>query len=447
MIGNGNTPRNYGLVLGIALGFSILPWGSPALGDAGTPDTADATEAKAEVSKIGDWPGFWGQNRDAKAPGTLDLGATPALHEVWRRPVGKSYSEVAVVGDRAYTMASDGEKEYMLAFALASGEELWRSPMGATHRGHDGSDDGVVSSPVVVDGRVFGLDAHGTLRAFGTADGKALWARDIVADFEGKAPYYGYGATPLPVDGKLVVLTGAEEAHNAVALDQATGNTVWTSHPAKGSGFSSPVLMTFEGQPQVVANTSESIYAIDPAEGKTLWTMPAVGDSLQSPLPMSGNRFLMIGWNESAVLEVRRDGDSWAVDEVWRAPVLKASYSPAVFHDGHLYGMNRSYLTCLDAATGELKWRQKVYESSMILVDGHLAVLGLRSGSLRLVRATPEAYDEVLSTRVFNPGARSNTGPMFARGHFLLRNSEEMVRLTVGSEETADGEQTARSGS
>jgi hypothetical protein len=33
----------------------------------------------------------------------------------------------------------------------------------------------------------------------------------------------------------------------------------------------------------------------------------------------------------------------------------------------------------------------------------------------------------VLKERVFNPGSRSYTGPMFAAGRFMLRNSEEMV--------------------
>lgn len=382
-------------------------------------------------SSAAEWPGLWGPARNACVAASLKIAAGADLEEIWRRPVGRGYSEVPVVGDRGYVTFSDGEIDQLAAIELATGKEVWRAPLEVTHRGHDGSGDGPISTPVVDDGRIFTLEPHGRLFAHEAATGEPQWHRDLVADFGAEPPFYGYGTTPLAIDGKLVVLTGATERANVVALDSASGETLWTSHPATGSGYASPVATTLHGVTQIVANTGDRIFSLAPEDGSVLWSVPGVGDPLQGPLPLPENRILVISWNESVVFEVALAGKTWSVREVWRKPVLKSTYSPAVYRDGYLYGMNRTYLTCLDAATGELRWRHKVYDASVILVGDQVAVLGTRSGNFHLVEATPDEFRETLRVQVFSPGARSMTGPVFVDGRFLLRNGEEMVMLKL----------------
>jgi hypothetical protein len=87
----------------------------------------------------------------------------------------------------------------------------------------------------------------------------------------------------------------------------------------------------------------------------------------------------------------------------------------------------------VDAATGEVKWKQKVYGGSLILVDGHLVLLAESAGDLRIAEATAAGYREKLRTPVFNPGATCNTGPSWAQGRVFLRNLEELVALEIGA--------------
>ena len=401
---------------------------------------AVSVAGRAESSEAGEWPGLWGPNRNARVAGPLKLGPGAAVKEVWRRPIGKGYSEIAAVGGRGFTMFSDGEIDHLTAIDLATGKEVWRSRMEATHRGHDGSGDGALSTPVASGGRVFALEAGGKLFAFDAATGRELWQRDLTADFGAQAPWYGFATTPLPVGETLVVQTGAE-SDNLVALEQATGKTVWTSQPASQNGYSSPVLTTLAGVPQIVAATSDKLFAVDPEDGSVLWDHPAIAESRQSPVFFPEGRILITTWDESAVFEVTRAEETWKVEELWKKPILKATYSPAVFHEGHIYGMNRTYLTCLDAETGDVKWRHKVYNASLILVDGHLAILGEKSGNFHLVEADPEGYREKLRFRVFNPGAQSITGPMYVAGRFLLRNGEEIVMLELAEGSAGEGEE------
>lgn len=401
------------------------------------PFATGPVRGQAASAKPGEWPGLWGPNRDARVSGPLKVEPGMQVKEVWRRPLGKGFSEVAVVGGRGYVTFTDGEKDHLAALDLATGSEIWRSRMEATYRGHDGSDDGPIATPVVSDGRIFVADPHGRLFAFATEGGKELWKRDLKAELGAVPPYWGFASTPLPVGGILVVQTGGAESNNLVGLDAATGKTVWSSHPAKENGYSSPVLMTLGGVRQVVAATTDKVFGVKPEDGSVLWSHPSVGEPRQSPVPLTEGRIFVTSWEQSALLEVTSTGGAWKVAEVWKKPILKGSYSPAVYHDGHLFGMNGAYLMCVDPATGDVKWREKVYNASLILVDGHLAVLGERSGNFQLVAATPEGFREELKARVFTPGARSMTGPIFIGGRFLLRNGEEMVLFEVAKPGTA----------
>ena len=114
-----------------------------------------------------------------------------------------------------------------------------------------------------------------------------------------------------------------------------------------------------------------------------------------SCLPRSANAIL---------IEVTGQGEALKAAEVWRSPRLKSSLSPNVAQGGFVYGFNAQFLVCVDAATGEPRWRQKVYAGSLIRVGGHLLILGEQSGTLRVVEATPEAYRSVAEAAVLERG-------------------------------------------
>ena len=98
---------------------------------------------------------------------------------------------------------------------------------------------------------------------------------------------------------------------------------------------------------------------------------------------------------------------------------------------GHVYGFSSGYLVCLDASTAEVVWREKVYAGSLILVDGHVLILGAESGDLRVGRVSPRGYEERLKAPVLQAGAMSFTGPAFVGGRLFIRNLEEIVALDI----------------
>jgi outer membrane protein assembly factor BamB len=283
-------------------------------------------------------------------------------------------------------------------------------------------------------GRVFLVAPHGRLYALDARDGKVVWSHDLPQEYGAAVPSYGFATSPVMAGGRVIVQVGGEKQHYLVAFDPASGTVAWSSSPGAGAVYVSPVLATLHGVPQLVTVSNEKVMGLSPADGSLLWSLarPNEPEPSRSPVVLPEGRVLVPSWNEATVIAVTREDGVFKAAEVWRKPVLKSSYSPTVFHDGHLYGFNGAYLVCVDPASGDVKWRQKVYAGSLILVDGHLVVLGESSGDLRVAEATPVGYREKLKTSVFSPGSSSFTGPSWAGGRVYLRNVEEIVALEIG---------------
>ena len=390
----------------------------------------------AAAAAADDWPQLWGPNGDGRSLAPASISRTPTLkaREVWRKPIGSGFSGVSVVGARGYTALSDGTRDQAIAFDAGSGRELWRTPLGDTYRGHDGSRDGPISTPTVEGGRVFLVAPHGRLVALDAGDGHVVWSHDLPKEYGAAVPSYGFATSPVAAGGRVIVQAGGEKENYLVAFEQASGKVAWAASPGAGAVYVSPVLATLHGVPQLVTVSADKVLGLSPADGSLLWSLPRPNEPepSRSPLVLPDGRVFVPSWNEGALIAVTREGTAFKAAEVWRRPVLKSSYSPTVFHDGHLYGFNGAYLVCVDAATGDVKWRQKVYGGSLILVDGHLVLLGESSGDLRVAEATPAGYREKLKTSVFNAGSSSFTGPSWAGGRVYLRNVEEIVALEIG---------------
>lgn len=174
----------------------------------------------------------------AAASGVFGSGGV-RLELAWRRPLGKGYSGVSVAEGHVVTLFSDGRSDVVIAFDAATGTELWRYIIGETYRGHDGSQDGPISTPFLSGGRVFALGPHGTLVALRAKTGKEIWKTDLVGDQGGVKPHWGFGTSPLAASGVLLVQLGAKGA-TVGGFDPATGRRIWSAGDDSVS-YQSPV--------------------------------------------------------------------------------------------------------------------------------------------------------------------------------------------------------------
>jgi outer membrane protein assembly factor BamB len=100
-----------------------------------------------------------------------------------------------------------------------------------------------------------------------------------------------------------------------------------------------------------------------------------------------------------------------------------------VLHGGYIYGLDEAILACIDAGTGEQKWKGGRYGYGQILLAGDQVIVLAEDGDLALVRATPERHEEVgrwpaISGKTWNH-------PIVVGGRLLVRNLREMAAFDV----------------
>src|SRR6185503_15257318 len=99
------------------------------------------------------------------------------------------------------------------------------------------------ATPLVVDNRLFTLGVTGVLSAWDTATGKQFWTRDFSKSIDTSKLFCGTAASPMIVNGRLVVQIGSDiHGGQVLALNLATGATEWEWR-GLGPGYASPVVI------------------------------------------------------------------------------------------------------------------------------------------------------------------------------------------------------------
>ena len=233
------------------------------------------------------------------------------------------------------------------------------------------------------------------------------------------------------IDGLIIVSTGGK-AGAVKAYDVSTGEPGWTSE-LKGAGvYLSPTVLELLGEKYLMAAVEGKLAGIDPTNGKTLWEHPwkifMVNALIAQPLELSEDVFLLsAGYGKGAeAIRLKKTADGFETEQIWKSKNLKTKFSSPVLRNGYLYGLSESSLTCLDASTGELKWRGKKYGyGRVLLAKDKLLILG-NTGKLSIVEANPDAFEEIASHQVLSK-ERCWNGPALVGGYLVVRNGSEIA--------------------
>ena len=165
-----------------------------------------------------------------------------------------------------------------------------------------------------------------------------------------------------------------------------------------------------------------------------LWEYPwstNMGISVAQPLLLGHDRvFLSAGYGHgAAVIEVSRTGDRLATRTIWENLRMKNKFTSSVLHEGYIYGLDESILACVEAATGELKWKAGRYGYGQIMLAGDHVIVLTEDGELALVKATPARHDEVARFQAIE--GKTWNHPVITDGRLLVRNVREMAAFDI----------------
>jgi outer membrane protein assembly factor BamB len=416
-----------------------------------SPTTSPVAHPSAAASST--WPDFRGPNRDGHYTERPILTTWPngELKPLWKQPVGGGYASFVAARiegvDRgraielAFTIEQRGNQEVVAAYEVATGRERWTAKWAAEFKEFMGG-DGPRATPTYFDGFVYALGATGELRALDAATGRTIWRTNILADAGASNVQWGMSAAPLIVDSNVVVLPGGSGGKSVAAYNHRTGAPAWSALDDR-QAYVSPMLVTIDGVRQLLVVSGSRMMGLAigngnagraPSEGTVLWEYPwATFNDINAgqPIVFGRNRvFISSAYDKGAALiEVTMSGARGTVREVWRNNRMKNQFSSSVLHAGYIYGLDESILACIDAGTGELKWKGGRYGYGQIaLASGHIIVL-TEDGDLALVRATPEKHVELARFPALD--GKTWNHPAFSNGLLLVRNLKEMAAFDL----------------
>jgi outer membrane protein assembly factor BamB len=378
------------------------------------------------------WTGYRGPRRDGVYAEKTILTNWPAegLKEIWRKPIGGGYGSFAIAEGLAFTIEQRRRFEVVSAYDVQNGNEVWTNAWKGFFQESMGG-DGPRATPAYESGRIYVQGAEGELRCIQARSGTTVWRKNILKDNGAGNPYYGTASSPLIVDNLVIVQPGGLRNRAVVAYNKDSGAFVWGSQSDE-TAYSSPMIADLAGVRQILVVMETRAMGLVPETGALLWEHPWVvlhgNRNIAQPLLISSNQFFLSGGYGTGceLVAVSKEGGKLSTRTIWKNRNMKNKFTSSVLLDGFIYGLDEDILTCLDASTGERKWKGSRYGyGQIVLAPPHdLIILG-GQGELALVEISPKEPHEVSRFQAL-PGKTWNH-PAISDGLLLVRNAMEMA--------------------
>ncbi len=327
------------------------------------------------------WPAFLGVGATPiKNPDSIPIRWSPKENIAWKAKLpGQGQSSPVIWGDRIYVTSLEGtirDKCHVTALRLSDGSILWDATIPSAMTAESSYyHSRAAPTPIVDNDGIYAFFETGNLVALNHA-GKKRWARNLVKEYGEFTSPHGLGASPAQWQDKLYVLVDHFGPSYLLAVDKATGKTVWKVDRTSRQSWSSPAILMVDGKAQVVCSSSGSVDGYDAQTGKLLWSIQDVGgNNVPTPVcfglgklliaasPGRDNKYEQEARRSNFCLQVSYQESQWQPRVVWRVKALASFASPCV-HQGVAYWTNSvGGLFAYDLATGEELFTTRLKQS------------------------------------------------------------------------------------
>jgi outer membrane protein assembly factor BamB len=397
--------------------------------------------ADAGPDAAGAWTQWGGPDRNFTLPAADLATKWPASgpRRLWERPLGDGFSAIVTDGATIYTLYRDGADDVVVALDAKTGEPRWTSRYAAPFRETCSEQLGPAprTAPLLDGDRLITVSAGGLMNSFSTRDGARQWTVDLLAGAPDAVRACGYSSSPLAYKTTIITTAGGK-GRGVIALDRATGTTVWQSQDFQ-NGYSSPIVIDLDGRPELIVFTFAEVAGLDPDTGALEWTHPHPSDQGVNVLtPIWGADHLLFVSSAygggSRVLKLARNAEGRVdVREVWANQRVRVHFGNAIRFGNRLYASNGDMgsapFAAIDITTGDVLWRDRSVTRSTLVGVGNMLVILDEDGNLALATPTDTGLDVHAKAPLL--AERSWTVPTLSGSTLFVRDRHRIVALDL----------------
>lgn len=394
------------------------------------------------------WPQFRGPNTQGHSAETnLPLKWSATENIAWKTELpGEGWSSPIVWGERIFvtTATNGGTSCRVLALDRKTGRILWdKEVFQQTLRRKEGRNSYATPTPATDGKLVYACFGDGSFAALDFT-GRVIWTNR-------EYPFYGQhglGTGLLLHDGLLIMARdGSSDGEDkkigwqipwdksyVVALDAKTGKQRWkASRGLSRISHGTPAIWKApDGRVQVISEAGDVLQGFDFKTGARLWTSEVIGEGkVPSVVLGDGLAFTSGGWGGKESIKAFRLGGAGELREsnlVWEQKKGMPKVPSMIYVKPYLFAItDGGVATCMNAATGELLWQQRVggnFSASPVAAEGRIYFAG-DNGETTVIKAG--ATFEVLAKNPLNESLQAS--PAISQGQIFIRTERHLFAI------------------
>ncbi len=276
--------------------------------------------------------------------------------------------------------------------------------------------------------------------------GRFLWKVDLgrldLGAYDIPTYEWGPASSPIIWNGLVILQCDTQTDSFILALDAATGKTVWKTDREELPSWGTPTIATTPTGPQLVANASNFIRGYDPVTGKELWRVGR-SSKITAPTPIFSDGVFVVASGrgpERPIFVVRpnargdvtlAEGKTASESIVW-SRTGRGSYMPTpLIYKGILYVLaNNGLFDAYNLTTGDELFRQRLptvgsgFSASPVAADGKIYLTN-EDGEI-LVIAAGEKFNHIATNSM---GELLMATPALSDGVMYVRSSQTLFAV------------------
>jgi outer membrane protein assembly factor BamB len=332
--------------------------------------------------------------------------------------------------------------EILFCFNL-KGEKQWQTTLG---KEWTKSFPGSRSAPTIADDLLYVGTGFGNLFCINRANGKIVWSKYLISDFDGALPLHGHSESALIHEERIFWNTGGKN-NNEVALNRFNGKLIWSNKGfGERSAYNSPKLIELPKRKILVTFSAYHLMGFDIKTGVLLWSheqdnftpdkrIPGNGDTHSNTVLYDNGSIYYAAGDGNGGVKLRLSEDGAKITQLWRNRGFDSFMGGIVKIGDYLYGSGtvKPDLRSVNATTGVLTDSLRIGSGAIIAADNMLYYY-TQKGDMMLLSCNQGKIEKVSSFRIKEGTLQHFSHPVIHKGVLYQRHGNLLMAFDIRKE-------------